>query len=74
MPQRLSSYGLASAKDHTAIIDEGIPGVEGRAVSGGSGTGRPKPDIGPYQLPNFHADTVAPEVREPVSQCVCKPL
>src|SRR5262245_3121973 len=33
----------------------------GRAVSGGSGTGRPKPAIGPYRLPDFHADTVAPE-------------
>jgi hypothetical protein len=29
MPQRLSSYGLASAKDHTAIIYDGVPGVEG---------------------------------------------
>jgi hypothetical protein len=29
MPQRISSYGLASAKDYTAIIYGGVPGVEG---------------------------------------------
>jgi hypothetical protein len=29
MPQRISSYGLAFAKDHTAIIYNGVPGVEG---------------------------------------------
>src|SRR5262245_45129374 len=34
----------------------------GRAMSGGSGTGRPKPESGPYRLPAFHADIVAPAV------------
>ena len=29
MPQRISSYGLASAKDYGAIIYNGVPGVEG---------------------------------------------
>ena len=29
MPQRISSDGLASAKDHTAIIYNGVTGVEG---------------------------------------------
>jgi hypothetical protein len=28
MPQWLSSYGLASAKDYAAIIYGGVPGVE----------------------------------------------
>src|SRR5262249_36016663 len=48
--------------------------VGGRAVSGGYGTGRPKPcadtvaprafrpEIGPYRRPDFHADAVAPGV------------
>jgi hypothetical protein len=27
-PQRNSSNGLAAAKNHTAIIDDGVPGVE----------------------------------------------
>src|SRR5262249_19714916 len=62
-------------------------GQRERAVSGGCGTGRPKPcadtvapraapEIGPYRLPDFHADTadrfgpsVAPNAPAIVPQC-----
>src|SRR5262245_16044300 len=58
---RVHLYRTWSTKERakTPCADAVAP----RAVSGGSGTGRyslRSPEIGPYRLPDFHADAVAP--------------